>query len=64
MPPASKQKPAANLAAGRVFSRGRAPAGVSLFLPRAFLVAVRLQALAALVLVHLQPAFLLQVAHG
>jgi hypothetical protein len=34
-----------------------------LLLPRALLVAVRLQALAALMLVHLQPAFLFQVAH-
>jgi hypothetical protein len=33
-------------------------------LPRAFLVAVRLQALSALVLVHLQTTFLFQVAHG
>ena len=34
-----------------------------LFLPRTLLVPVRLQALPALVLVHLQTAFLLQVAH-
>jgi hypothetical protein len=33
-------------------------------LPRALLVTVRLQALSALVLVHLQTAFLFQVAHG
>ena len=35
-----------------------------LLLPRALLVAIRFQALAALVLVHLQTAFLFQVAHG
>jgi hypothetical protein len=34
-----------------------------LLLPRALLVAMRLQALAALMLVHLQPTFLFQVAH-
>jgi hypothetical protein len=33
-------------------------------LPRAFLVAIRLQALSALVLVHLQTTFLFQIAHG
>ena len=35
-----------------------------LLLPRTLLVAIRLQALPALVLVHLQAAFLLEVAHG
>jgi hypothetical protein len=33
-------------------------------LPRTLLVAVRLQALSALVLVHLQSSFLFQVTHG
>jgi hypothetical protein len=42
----------------------RGSAHGSLLLPRAFLVTMRLQALAALVLVHLQTAFLFQVAHG
>jgi hypothetical protein len=58
-----KQKPAANRAAGPVFSQRSARDDGSLFLPRALLVAVRLQALAALVLVHLQTAFLFQVTH-
>jgi hypothetical protein len=44
---------------GKRAGRGAA----NLFLPRALFVAVRLQALSALVLVHLQPAFLLQIAH-
>jgi hypothetical protein len=34
-----------------------------LLLPRAFLVAVRFQALFALVLVHLETAFLFEVTH-
>jgi hypothetical protein len=34
-----------------------------LLLPGTLLVPVRLQALAALVLVHLQPAFLFQITH-
>ena len=34
-----------------------------LFLPRALFVAVRLQALPALVLVHLEAAFLLEISH-
>jgi hypothetical protein len=42
--------------------RGRCTRG--LLLPRALLVAARLQALPALVLVHLQTTFLFQVAHG
>ena len=33
-------------------------------LPRALFVAIRLQALPALVLVHLQTTFLFQIAHG
>ena len=33
-------------------------------LPRALLVSIRLQALPALVLIHLQTTFLFQVAHG
>jgi len=33
-------------------------------LPRTLLVAIRLQALSALVFVHLQTALLFQVAHG
>jgi hypothetical protein len=33
-------------------------------LPRALLVAIRFQALSALVLVHLQTAFLFQISHG
>ena len=33
-------------------------------LPRALLVAVRFQALSALVLVHLQTTFLFQITHG
>ena len=36
----------------------------SSLLPRPLLVAVRFQALSALVLVHLQAAFLFQVSHG
>ena len=47
---------------GRV--RGSRRGRRSLLLPRALLVPVGLQALAALVLVHLEPAFLLEVAHG
>jgi hypothetical protein len=35
-----------------------------LLLPRALLVAVRFQALSALVLVHLQTTFLFQITHG
>jgi hypothetical protein len=42
----------------------RAPRRHGSFLPRALLVAIRLQALPALVLVHLQTALLFQVAHG
>ena len=38
--------------------------GTGLLLPGALLVTIGLQALAALVLVHLQAAFLFQVAHG
>jgi hypothetical protein len=40
------------------------PVNGGLFLPRTLLVAIRLQALPALVLVHLQSTFLFQVAHG
>jgi hypothetical protein len=36
----------------------------ALLLPGALLVAIRLQALLALMLVHLKTAFLFQVAHG
>lgn len=36
----------------------------NLLLPRTFLVAMRLQALATLVLVHLKTTFLFEVAHG
>ena len=42
---------------------GRAQARRSL-LPRALFVAIRLQALSALVLVHLQTTFLFQITHG
>ena len=37
--------------------------GLGSFLPRALFVAVRLQALPALVLVHLEAAFLLEISH-
>jgi hypothetical protein len=37
--------------------------GFGLFLPRTLLVAIGLQALSALVLVHLEAAFLLEVSH-
>ena len=37
---------------------------MALLLPRALLVAIRLQSLPALVLVHLQTTFLFQIAHG
>jgi hypothetical protein len=37
--------------------------GLGSFLPRALLVAIRFQALSALVLVHLQAAFLLEISH-
>jgi hypothetical protein len=37
--------------------------GLGSFLPRALFVAVRLQALPALVLVHLKAAFLLEISH-
>jgi hypothetical protein len=50
-------------AAGAIGRRLRA-APARLFLPSALLVAIRLQALPALVLVHLQAAFLFQVTHG
>jgi hypothetical protein len=36
----------------------------ALLLPRALLVPVRLEPLAALVLRHFQPTFLFQIAHG
>ena len=39
-------------------------AGAHLFLPRTLFVAIRLQALSALMLVHLQTTFLFQVSHG
>ena len=37
--------------------------GLALFLPRALLVAVGFQALAALVLIHLEAALLLEISH-
>jgi hypothetical protein len=37
--------------------------GFWLFLPRALFVAIGFQAFAALVLVHLEPAFLLEISH-
>jgi hypothetical protein len=43
------------------FEGGRGRASL---LPSALLVAIRLQALTALVLVHLETALLLEVAHG
>jgi hypothetical protein len=39
------------------------PAGGGLFLPRALLVAVRLEALPAFVLRHLETSFLFQITH-
>jgi hypothetical protein len=43
--------------------RGRAARAAPSLLPRALLVAIRLQALPALVLIHLQTTFLFQIAH-
>ena len=40
------------------------PVSGRLLLPRAFLVAVRLEALAAFVFRHLQTSFLLKISHG
>ena len=59
------KNPPRKSAAGRIIPTVLAPksAGRSL-LPRALFMAISLQALAALVLVHLQTAFLLKVAHG
>jgi hypothetical protein len=37
--------------------------GLGLFLPRALFVAIRLQALPALVFVHLEAALLLEISH-
>lgn len=62
--PQKKRKPAA-ISGGfrKTVKNGRRPGRASL-LPRALLVAIRLQALSALVLVHLQTTFLFQIAHG
>jgi hypothetical protein len=47
----------------RSSAAARIKPGGDLLLPRALFVAVRLQALSALVLVHLQTTFLFQVTH-
>ena len=56
-----KQKPVAQATGSTTKQRNKAR---FLFLPSAFLVAIRLQALSALVLVHLQTTLLFQIAHG
>ena len=51
-------------AAGSEMESGARNTPMALLLPRALLVAIRLQSLPALVLVHLQTTLLFQVAHG
>jgi hypothetical protein len=58
------KKPVAFRAAGRNLTPEGVKPGSGLLLPRTLLVAVSLQALTALVLVHLKTTFLFQVAHG
>lgn len=59
----SDKKPAAGIAAGES-SSGRIRVEQTLLLPSTLLVAIRFQALAALVLVHFQTTFLFQITHG
>ena len=57
-----KQKPAASWR--RVLNLNEANRSRGSLLPRALLVPIGLEPLAALVLRHLQPTFLFQIAHG
>jgi len=59
-----KKDPPGNTGGSRKAINRRAANAAPLLLPSTLLVAIRLQALTALVFIHLQTTFLFQIAHG